>query len=136
MRVPVVITLLLMFAACSATMNVADHKEMRTQVEHVNDVIMGNFQLTESMRWSEVMDYLKANEAATHNMFEKYETELYVKQNQYLLLLREKCNKTIVMYDYSCTDGVLDGPLYEKTNNGTLYDISAPECAKSICFIR
>lgn len=136
MKTIVASLLLLLLTACSASHSISDYKEMRTQVEYVNDAIVGNFTLSESLRWNEVMEYLRVNEPETYEMFKEYETEIFAKQDQYLLLLRDRCDKHIIMYDYSCTERKLDGPLYDRTDSGSIYDIVPPECANAICFIR
>ena len=138
MKYQVVLILALVLTSCSNHHSLEDYREMKTQVEYVNDVILGQFPtpLPDTLTWSDVRLYMRTNESDTYNKFEDYYVTLFVNDDQYLLLLWDPCDHRLIMYDFSCTDGTLDGPLYEKSMKGSASDIVRPDCAREICFIK
>lgn len=129
--------LLVIVSACSCPKTIQDYGELQTQLEYVDDIVIGNFPapLPDTLQWSSVMSYLEINEPETFAMFEDYQFEILIASDTYLLIVRDPCDCHIVMYDFSCTDGRVDGPLYKSTTNASFRDISLPPCAEGIEFL-
>ena len=137
MKIRWIAIFLMVLTACSSSLSLEDHKEMRKQVEYLNVIMIGKPELlTETTQWQDVSDYLRLNEGETYRKFMSYDVDLIVRDKQYLILLKDRCDGHLVMYDFSCTTAKLDGALYETNPDGTLHDILAPECAKGVSFIK
>jgi hypothetical protein len=133
----VVLGLIVFLTACSCPRTLQEYNELQTQIEYVDDIIIGNFPtpLPDTLQWSTVMAYLNVNERITFDMFENYHFEFLVAGDSYLLLVRDPCDCRLIMYDFSCTEGSVDGPLYKSSAQSSLRDIVKPDCDREVKYL-